>query len=263
MRSLPTSTSSINTMTSPIMALSVAVAMTSNAGGTTAPPGASMSSVGAIVSRSRRPMNVLSRAYEFVEPLVQKQACGICGEVPQPTVWSTNALVLESAIRTYDMRSVDSRSCSSAIRWPTSCAIVAHSSSSRRGTFLWVSEKLNAMPRSVTLQKLSADAIPNSSFAAKPASWPVPPTLASMKVPLVGLVSTIWTLNLMKCFRTHAEMVGQLKVLVLSGGIENVGPPLPGTISLFTRPADASVEEPIEYVPPFLLRKTVRSPTAG
>jgi hypothetical protein len=63
--------------------------------------------------------------------------------------------------------------------WPTSWAMVAHSSRSCCGTPRWVPENENAMPRSVTPQKLSADAMPNSWLAPKPSSVPVPPTTAS------------------------------------------------------------------------------------
>src|SRR5262245_8776763 len=131
-------------MTSAIWPLSVAVTTTSNDGGTTGPPGASMFTVGAIDSSVRTPMNDISRPYELVLLPPQLHAFGWVGDTPQPDDWLTNDLVPESLIRTYDIRSVGSCSCSSPSRWPTSCAIVAHSSSSRRGTSLWVSEKLKA-----------------------------------------------------------------------------------------------------------------------
>src|SRR6187402_1838892 len=210
------------------MTLSVAVTTTSNVGGTD--------------SRERRPMNVESRVYELVVlPPEQVQGFEDPGEVPQPEVWLTNDLVTESLISTYDRMSAGSCSCSSASRWPTSCAIVAHSSSSRRGTTRWVSEKLSAMPRSVTLQKLSADAIPNSSFGPKPISWPVPPTTASMYVPPVGSASTTSTLKRRKCVRTHDAIAVQLNVAVLSGGIVNVGALILSMNRLFTRFTAASV----------------------
>src|SRR4051812_6500635 len=82
------------------------------------------------------------------------------GVVPQRPFAVVNSLLPELANGTYDIVSVAVASCSRASRWPTSCAIVAHSSSFGFAMPTWFVEKLNAMPRSVTPQKLSAEATP-------------------------------------------------------------------------------------------------------